>query len=128
MRFLWAGHHLRFKNFDPDGGHVTVLTYPQLRLMLERAGFVNIRVRTRRLIRPWRPDYWLVRQISRFFFRAKNPYASDLLRPEILDGPILVLSAEKKGVPPTWMEPTQQIGEGLLISAREFLRQRRATA
>lgn len=93
LRFLLAGHHLRFKTFDPYGGHITVLTLPQIELILRRAGFTSIEVCPSRTWRTWRPDVWLARALAQIFFRAKNPYAPDLMRPEVHDGPILVVRA-----------------------------------
>lgn len=91
FRFFTAGYHRGFKYFDPGGGHITVLELPQLLRILARAGFSIRGVTANRRRGKYRPLRWLLN----LFVRAKNPYAREILSPDVTDGDILVVSAER---------------------------------
>lgn len=106
MRFLLCGHMDHFRYFGPlpasarhravehEHGHVTPISYPQMRYMLEKSGFSVEGIGVSRIVKRWRVLYPLLRPVIRHKTMRHHPdafYVSDSL----MEGEVLVFLARK---------------------------------
>jgi SAM-dependent methyltransferase len=94
MRFLLAGHHLRFNRFSP-GGHVLALSYRELQHFLRLHDLEIVQLTTDRKRRKSWPIHFPLKWLTSYFTRRYNDFADVALRDELTDGRTLILVAEK---------------------------------
>ena len=106
LRFLVYSYLDHFRHYGPlppetkyrpegyDHGHLTPLSYPQMRHIIEKAGFTIETVEASRLVKRWPVIHALLKPVVRYKTarRYEDPfYLSDAL----LEGEILVFVARK---------------------------------
>jgi SAM-dependent methyltransferase len=94
LRFLLTSHHRRFKDINLHG-HLTPLSYRELKFAFECAGLAIERIETNWYRGKWGILYPLLRAIVRLYTKRHHPLGSELTTREMLDGQILILAGRK---------------------------------
>ena len=95
LRFLLAGHHLRFREIR-RGGHILALSYRELQYFLTAHGFEIVEITTDRARRKWGPLHLLLRLLSRRYTRRYNPFAAVVNSDSLTGGRTIMIVAVKR--------------------------------